>query len=191
MRRLILCMSVSLDGFVARPDGLIDWYAKPGDRSRTSDARRHRATLELLSRIGLIVLGGRVYQDMVRGWPGSDNPMAVLMNTLPKVVFSTTLPAVEWSNARLSRSAIEYEIPALKQEPGDDIICFGGARFAHALARERLIDEYRLTVHPVALGQGLPLLHGLPEPQRLDFVSSTAYADGSVTHEYTPASDES
>jgi dihydrofolate reductase len=187
MRRLILHMSVSLDGFVARPDGVIDWFAKPDAGTPDHGARRHRANLELLGQIGLIVLGRGAYQDMVRGWPGSDNPMAVLMNTLPKIVFSATLPDVEWSNATLTRGAIEDEIPALKREPGNDIICFGGARFAHALAAAGLIDEYRLTIHPVALGAGLPLLHGLPEPQRLDLVSATAYTDGSVTHEYTPA----
>jgi dihydrofolate reductase len=184
-RRLILCTSVSLDGFVARRDHVIDWFAAPG--SSTNDDRRHRAVLELLGQIGLIVLGRGAYEDMVRGWPGSDNPMAVLMNTLPKIVFSRTLPGVEWNNARLSREAVEDEIPELKRQPGNDIIAFGGARFAHALAGHRLIDEYRLTIHPVALGDGLSLLHGLPEPQRLKLVSSTAYADGSVTQEYLPA----
>jgi dihydrofolate reductase len=103
-------MSVSLDGFVARPDGVIDWFAKPGARAPAGDDRRHRANLELL---GLIVLGRGAYQDMVRGWPGSENPMAVLMNTLSKIVFSATLPDVEWSNASLARGAIEDEIPTL------------------------------------------------------------------------------
>jgi dihydrofolate reductase len=80
------------------------------------------------------------------------------MNALPKVVFSQSLSEVTWSNARLSRAPIEDEI-----------------------------DEYRLTVHPVALGDGLPLMHGLPEPLRLEMISSTAYADGCVTQVFTPA----
>jgi dihydrofolate reductase len=186
-RRLMLLMSVSLDGFLARTDGVIDWLSDRADRSVSHDAERHRTTLELLSQIGLIVLGRGAYQDMVRGWPGSDNPMARLMNTLPKVVFSSSLPGVEWNNARLSRHPVEEAMPALKHESGNDIVCFGGARFAHALARHRLVDEYRLTIHPVALGDGLPLWHGLPEPQRLRLVSSTVYADGSVTQAYVPA----
>jgi dihydrofolate reductase len=103
----------------------------------------------------------------------------------PEGVFSSTLSEAEWNNARVSRGAVQDEIPALKQQPGNDIICFGGARFAHALAKHRLIDEYRLTIHPVALGDGLPLLHGLPEPQRLQLVSSTVYTDGSVVQTYT------
>jgi dihydrofolate reductase len=77
-------------------------------------------------------------------------------------------------------------VPALKRQPGNDINCPGGARFAHALTGARLIDEYRLTIQLVALGHGLPLLHGLPEPRRLELVSAAAYADGTVTT-HTPA----
>jgi dihydrofolate reductase len=133
------------------------------------------------------VLGRGAYGDMVQGWPGSDNPMAVLMNTLPKVVFSQRLSEVTWSNARLSRAPVEDEVPALKREPGKDLVVFGGARIANSLMRHRLIDEYRLTVHPVALGEGLPLMHGLPEPQRLELISSNTYADGGVTQVFRPA----
>ena len=71
-----------------------------------------------------------------------------------------------------------------KRQPGKDIVVFGGAGFARSLARHGLIDEYRVTVQPVALGDGLPLLHGLPEPLPLKLVSATAYADGPVTHTY-------
>ncbi len=182
MRRLILLMSVSLDGFVARADHTIDWL---GDYDHGD--QRHRITLEALSQIGLIVLGGGVYPDMFKGWSGSDNPMAQLINSLPKVVFSQSLPDVEWSNARLTRRPIAEEIPDLKREEGKDMVVFGGARLANSLIRERLIDEYRLTVHPMALGEGLPLMHGLPEPQRFKLVSSTAYADGSITQVLRPS----
>jgi dihydrofolate reductase len=102
-------------------------------------------------------------------------------------VFSSTLPDVVWSNAGLSGRAVEEEIPELLDEPGKDVICFGGGRFARSLARHRLVDEYRLTVHPVALGEGLPLFHGLPEPLRLVLASSTVYTNGSVDQVYTPA----
>ena len=185
-RRLILHMSVSLDGFVARSDGVIDWLTPRGDGAVDHGDRRHRANLEMLGQIGLIVIGRGAYEDMVRGWPGSDNPMAVLMNTLPKVVYSQNLAEVSWSNARLSRAAVAEEIPALKREPGKDMIVFGGARLANSLIRERLIDEYRLTVHPVALGEGLSLMHGLPEPQRFELISSTAYTDGCVAQVLRP-----
>lgn len=112
--------------------------------------------------------------------------MAKLMNGLPKVVFSQSLSEVTWNNARLSRAPLEEENPALKREPGKDLVVFGGARIANSLMRHNLIDEYRLTIHLVALGQGLPLMHGLAEPQRFEPVSSTAYADGCVAQVFRP-----
>jgi dihydrofolate reductase len=187
-RRLILHMSVSLDGFVARPDHEIDWLAGD-DGLPDHGAQRHRANLELLSQVGLIVFGRRGYEDMFRGWSDSDNPMAQLMNSLPKLVFSQSLTAVEWNNAKLSRRPLEEEIPERKAEGGKDMVVFGGARIANSLIRARLVDEYRLTIHPVALGEGLPLMHGLPEPQRFELVSSTTYTDGSVAQVLRPPSD--
>jgi dihydrofolate reductase len=179
-RRLILYMSMSLDGFVARRDGVIEWLGG----SSPHDGHRQRAVTELLGQTGTLVLGRRVYEDMVQAWPSSQSPTGELMNALPKVVFSSTLTDVEWSNARVTDRPVEEEIPALKRRPGKDIVVFGGAAFARSLAGHGLIDEYRINVQPVALGDGLPLLHGLSEPQRLRLVSSTAWADGPVTHTY-------
>lgn len=186
-RQLILHMSVSLDGFVAREDGVIDWLSSRSATGLDHGARRHRANLELLGQIGTIVMGRGGYEDMSEGWASSDNPMAKLMNGLPKVVFTQSLSDVTWNNARISRAPLEDEIPALKREPGKDIVVFGGARIANSLIRHRLIDEYRLTIHPVALGHGLPLMHGLEEPQRFEPVSSTAYSDGCIAQVFTPA----
>jgi dihydrofolate reductase len=176
-------MSVSLDGFAARPDGRIDWLG----HSRPYDGHRQRAVEELLGRAGSLVLGGRAAQDMARAWPSSRSPTGDYMNALPKVVFSSTMTEIKWSHARVSDRPVEEEIPELKRQPGKDIVVFGGARFARSLAGHGLIDEYRLVVQPVALGEGLPLLHGLPEPLRLELVSSTAYADGPIAHTYVNA----
>ena len=94
---------------------------------------------------------------------------------------------MSWSNARLSRAELADEIPALKREPGKDMVVFGGARIANSLMRDRLVDEYRLTVHPVVLGDGLGLMLGLPEPQRFELVSATTYTDGCVSKVLQPA----
>jgi dihydrofolate reductase len=185
-RKLILHMSVSFDGFVAREDGVIDWLSSQST-AVDQGARRHQANLELLGQIGTIVMGRGGYVDFEKGWSASDNPMAKLMNALPKVVFSQSLSEVTWNNARITRAPLEDEIPALKREPGKDIAVFGGARIAHSLIAHRLIDEYRLTTHPVALGHGLPLMHGLAEPQRFEPVSSTVYSDGCLAQVFRPA----
>jgi len=185
-RRLILHMSVSLDGFAAHRDHQLDWLTPKDGRLPDHGAQRHRINLELLSQVGLIVMGSGAYEEFLRGWGDSDSPMGQLMNSLPKLVFSQSLPAVEWNNASLTRRPLAEEIPERKAEAGKDIVVFGGVRIAHSLIRERLVDEYRLTIHPVALGDGLPLMHGLPEPQRFETVSSTAYADGSLAQVMRP-----
>ena len=123
---------------------------------------------------------------MAQAWPGSQSPTGELMNATPKVVFSSTLGTVAWSNARVSDRPVEEEVPELKSEPGKDLVDFAGASFARSLAAHRLIDEYRINVQPIALGDGLPLLHGLPEPLPLELVSSTAWADGPITQTYVP-----
>ena len=179
-RRLILCMSMSLDGFAARRDGVIEWL---GD-TQPHGQHRQRAVAELLGQAGTLVLGRRAAQDMAKAWPSSHSATGQLMNALPKVVFSSTTTELEWSNTRVTDRPVEEEIPELKGQRGKDMVVFGGASFARSLAAHGLIDEYRVNVQPVALGDGLPLLHGLGEPQRLELVSSTTWADGPITHTY-------
>ena len=133
-----------------------------------------------------MVLGSGAYEEMAPAWSSSSSPMAHRINALPKIVFSSRLSAVEW-NAELSRAPLETAVADLKREAGPDIICFGGARIANSLARHGLIDEYRLTVHPVALGAGMSLWDGLTEPQPLRIGASTVYTDGSITHLGSPA----
>ena len=184
-RRLILHMSVSLDGFVARRPGEMDWLHPAGEPFDACGAARHRANLELLGRVGEIILGRGAHDEMAPAWSGSDSPMARLMNSLPKLVFTGTPLEFEWSNTRSSGGPVEEDVPALKAEPGDDLVCFGGGRFASSLIRHDLVDDYLLTVHPVALGDGLPLWRGLPEPRRLTVVSANSYADGSIVYAMT------
>lgn len=159
-RRLILHMSVSLDGFIARLDGGVDWLGTAEQHGAT----RHRANREMIGQVGLIVLGRGAYEGMAEAWRTSDSPMARLINRLPKVVFSDSLDAVEWENARLNEAPLEHEIPRLKAEGGQDIIVFGGGHIGHNLIRHRLVDELRLTVHPVALGEGISLMQASRSP---------------------------
>lgn len=179
-RKLILYMSMSLDGFAARPDGSMPWLGG----TRPYGAQRQRAIQELLGQTGLIVLGGNAYEDMAAAWPSGESPTAEYMNTLPKLVFSSSRSDTTWNNTRITATPVQEKMPALKHEPGKDIVVFGGVSFARSLAAYRLIDEYRITVQPFALGDGLPLLHGLPEPMELELISSTTYADGPITHVY-------
>src|SRR5215217_7196540 len=191
MRRLILKMSVSLDGFVAGPNGEIDWML----RGRDEAARDW--TVDTLRQAGLHAMGSRTYFDMAAYWPTSTEAFAAPMNEIPKIVFtrqksldlgagrttnalrdareaqeeiasSPSQDAASWAEAEVANGDLTTEIERLKSQPGKDILAHGGAGFAQSLAAADLVDEYRLLVHPVALGSGLSLFGALPKPLDLE-----------------------
>jgi dihydrofolate reductase len=183
MRKLVLMMGVSLDGLVARPGkfGAGGWGLPPEDPALK--ARK----LAWLGEAGLHLVGRATYQEMAGFWPTSDDEYAAPMNDIPKVVFSKTLTEADWPQSTIASGELAGEINALKREPGKDMIAWGGAAFAQSLTRLRLVDEYRLVLQPVALGDGLPLFAGLTSPFVLHLVEARAYADGAVLHVYRPA----
>jgi dihydrofolate reductase len=207
MRKLVLKMSVSIDGFVGGPNGEIDWIFKSMDASVLEWLA---ATLETA---GLHIMGSRTYQDMVAYWPHSSDILAAPMNEIPKVVFSKkgivapdarlTTTALKdasrstktgqvgdatslrsWREARVASGHLAEEIQRLKREPGNYILAHGGAGFARSLAATGLVDEYRLLIHPVALGVGLPLFASLTESLHLQLVESTAFNSGAIASVY-------
>lgn len=195
MRRLILKMSISLDGFVAGPGGEADWMF----RSRDEGGRAW--VEETLWQAGLHVMGSRSYFAMAGYWPTSRDAIAVPMNTIPKAVFTrqasldlsaAPVPpagegAASWAAPQVVSGDLVTEIERLKQQAGKDILAHGGADFAQSLAATGLIDEYRLVVHPVVLGKGLTLFGKLPRTLDLELRSTTVFRSGTVAHVYRPA----
>jgi dihydrofolate reductase len=180
MRKVIVEMSVSIDGFVAAAK------AAPDHRSAPEDPDLKQRKLDWLRYTGTHAMGRVTYQQMADHWPYSSDEYALPMNELPKVVFSKTLQDANWNNSRVARGDLAEEISTLRHEPGGDIIAWGGASFAQALSRAGLVDEYRLVINPVALGDGLPLFKDLSAPIRLQLVEATAYTTGAVLHIYRP-----
>jgi dihydrofolate reductase len=181
MRDVILYMSMSLDGFV------------DGDREHPGtaipeDAELAQWKLERVREAGAHLMGRVTYQQMSSYWPHSEDPYAAPMNDLPKVVFSRTLGDAEatWADTRVARGDLASEIATLKAQPGPDVIVWGGARLAGALAAADLIDEYRLLIQPLVLGQGRALFDQLPGSRHLDLVEATAFPGGVVVHVYRP-----
>jgi dihydrofolate reductase len=183
MRKLVLTMGVSLDGLVARPGkfGAGGWGLPPEDPALK--ARK----LSWLGDAGLHLMVRATYEEMAGFWPASVDEYAKPMNDIPKVVFSGTLTRADWPQSTIASGDLADEISALKREPGKDLIAWGGATFAQSLTRLRLVDEYRLVIQPVALGDGLSLFAGLAAPFVLDLIEARAYADGAVLHIYRPA----
>jgi dihydrofolate reductase len=161
MRSLIYSMTVSLDGFIAGPDGAIDWSAP--------DEELHRFHNEQVAELGTHLCGRRLYETMVY-WETADADPALsdvalefarIWQGLEKIVFSRTLASVE-GNARLATDEVVEEVARLKQQPGKDL-AVGGAGLASSLIEHGLVDDFRLFVSPVVLGGGTPYfppLHG-------------------------------
>ena len=180
MRRVVLQMGVTLDGYVAGPGGEGDWGLPP----EHPDVRAWKVAS--LDRVGTHIMGRVTYEQMAAYWPDATGDYAAFMNKLPKVVFSATLPAAGWAGTRIARGDLATEIAALKAEPGGEIMAHGGAPFVQALSRHGLIDEYRLVILPVALGAGLPLFKDLPRPLRLDLAETRSFSDGTIINVYQP-----
>ena len=180
MRQVVLQMGITLDGYVAGPGGEGDW----GLAAEHPDVRAWKVAS--LRQVGTHIMGRVTYEQMAAHWPNSTGDYAEFMNSLPKVVFSRSLPSAEWAGSRVARGDLAAEIAALKNESGGEIMAHGGAAFVQALSRLGLIDEYRLVILPVALGNGLPLFKDLAEPLRVDLAEAKSFPDGTVIHVYQP-----
>lgn len=181
MQKVIVETSISVDGFVAPAKGA------PDHRSGPEDPVLKRLKLDWLRQTGTHVMGRVTYEQMASHWPYSSDAYAAPMNDLPKVVFSKTLQSADWNGSRIARGDLAEEISTLRQQSDGDIIAWGGAAFVQALSRAGLVDEYRLVINPVALGDGLPLFKDLPSPIKLQLVEATSYASGATLHVYRRA----
>ena len=155
MRSVTYAMNVSLDGYIVGPDGGFDWTPP--------DDELFRFAIDQLREVGVHLLGRRLYETMLCWETADQDPSlddsrlewAALWTSLPKVVFSTTLSAVQ-GNTRLASGALAEEIERLRAEPGEGDIAIGGATLAAEAAALGLIDEYRIRVYPVLVGGGIP-----------------------------------
>ena len=179
MRNVTCAMGISLDGYIVGPDGGFDWTAP--------DEELFRFATDEVRRLGVHLLGRRLYETM-RYWetadqdPSLDNSrieFAELWKALPKVVFSTTLSAVQ-GNARLVSGGLAEEIERLRAEPGEGGIAIGGATLVAEAAALDLIDEYRPRVYPVLVGGGIPLFPQRERRVDLELVGTRTFVDSRV-----------
>jgi dihydrofolate reductase len=187
MRNVFLFMMVSLDGFFEGPNQDIDWH--------NVDDGFNDFAIKQLDEIGALLFGRVTYQLMASYWPTPaalvDDPIvAEKMNTTPKVVFSTTLDTVDWDNTRLVRGDAAEEVARLKQQPGKDLAIFGSADLTTALLQAGLVDELRIMVNPVVLGNGKPLFADLPKRVKLTLRDTRVFRSGNVLLCYQPEQSE-
>jgi dihydrofolate reductase len=186
MHSVIYSMGVSLDGYIVGPDGSIDWTPPDQDLFRfiTDETRQ----------LAAYVLGRRLYETMLY-WETADQNQsldddalawAAIWKPLPKVVFSTTLSAVE-GNARLATGSLVEEIGRLRADPAGGDIAIGGATLAREAARLGLIDEYRPRVYPVLVGGGIPFYAQSERKVEVELVESRTFGSRIVCLRYRVA----
>ena len=178
MRRVVLMMSTSIDGFVAGPHGHAGALPEPEQLKRWK--------LERIRRAGTHIMGRVTYEEMATYWPTSSDDYAAPMNEIPKVVFSKTLGEATWPESSVARGDLAEEIASLRRQPGGEIIAWGGAGFAQSLSRAGLVDQYVLITHPVVFGGRLPLFRDLPDTLRLKLLAAQVYDTGVTVHIYEP-----
>ena len=177
MRKVILWMQQTVDGYMEGPDGEFDWpIVLPEMNAYFNEKARG---------LGGFLYGRRVFEMMAGFWPTADvNPdtpetaeYATIWRPMPKYVFSKTLTSAEW-NTTVLRDV--DEVSALKAQDGDDLALFGGADIAAAFMRRDLIDEYHLFTHPVVLGRGKPLFSPLEQRLPVRLVEAQTFEPGVV-----------
>ena len=182
MRKVIYSMTVSLDGYIADPNGEIDWSAP--------DEELHRFHNERVRELGAHLLGRRLYEEMLYWETADEDPsvadyaleFARIWKAMPRIVFSNTLERVE-GNARLAGDNVAEEVARLKEQPGQDV-AVGGAGLASTLIKLDLVDEYQLFLSPVVLGGGTPYFPPLNERLNLELVETRTFGSRVVYVRY-------
>ena len=184
MRRIIFFMFTTLDGYFEGPRRDINWH--------NVDAEFNEFAIDQINSVDTILFGRVTYELMAEYWPTeaahTDDPIvAEKMNQTPKIVFSKTLASIEWQNTRLVKENFVEEVTKLKNQPGKDLIIFGSSDLAVTFIAHGLIDEFRIMLNPVVLGDGKPLFKGLPAKLDLKLTKTRVFASGNVLLYYEPA----
>ncbi|HET6225078.1 MAG TPA: dihydrofolate reductase family protein [Bacteroidia bacterium] len=183
MRKLKLQMQMTIDGFVAGPEGQLDWM------SPEMDILQLQLLKELTESMDTILLGRKMTEGFITYWENivnnqPDSPeytYAEIFVDTPKIVFSKTIKTVNGKNAIVENEDLVESVNKLKRQEGKDIIVYGGANFVSELIKNNLINELNLFINPTAIGKGLKIF-----TDRFNFklLNSTSYPNGIVVNQY-------
>ncbi|MEV0582380.1 dihydrofolate reductase family protein [Nonomuraea sp. NPDC050310] len=183
MRKFKLQVQVTADGYMAGPNGEMDWMTFPW----TDDLN---AYLDALTKpVDLIVLGRKLAEGFIPTWAaapeGEDEATVAWMNETPKVVVSSTLTESPWENATVAGGDLAEAINELKARPGGDMIAYGGGTFVANLIAAGLLDDLHLLVNPTAIGSGMPVFPAGAH-HRMELVEARPFECGIVALHYRP-----
>src|SRR5712691_12729307 len=182
IRKLKLQVQMTVDGFVAGPEGQLDWM------TRNLDEGVIARIVQLTDTSDTILLGRKMTAGFIDYWEAvqPESPEYIFARKMvdtPKVVFSKTVTRVEGKNARVESGDLVLAVTRLKEQRGKDIVVYGGATFVTALIEHDLIEEFNIFVNPVAIGRGMRILK---DSKELRTTGSTAYTSGVVINTYQP-----
>ncbi|WP_151999475.1 MULTISPECIES: dihydrofolate reductase family protein [unclassified Imperialibacter] len=180
MRKIIAAINMTLDGYCDHT-------------AMIADDEIHEHYNDLMRQVGVMVYGRTTYQLMESYWPtlvknpSGNQPsddFAVLMENVPKLLFSRTLKSTTWTNTTLAKGSLKEELLALRQQPGRDIYV-GSPSLIAACTELRLADEYQLCVNPVIAGKGLHLFKNISDMAKLTLIKTKTFKAGPIVLYYT------
>jgi dihydrofolate reductase len=190
MGRIVVTEFMSLDGVVEDPGGAEDYkhggWSFEFDRGDEGD----KFKLDEASESDALLLGRVTYEGFADAWPSREGEFADKFNQMPKYVVSSTLSDPEWTNSTVIDGDLPGEIARLKEQIDGDIVVHGSPTLAQALIENDLVDELRLMVFPVVLGDGKRLFGETSDKKTLTLADSQVVGDGVSILVYRPAQAE-
>lgn len=180
MGKLVMWNLVTLDGYF---EGTKKWDLD--FHNIVWGDELERLSTEQLNQCNALVFGRVTYEGMAAYWAKETGTIADFMNAIPKIVFSRTLDKADWNNTRVAKDNIAEEVASLKRSQKDSYI-FGSADLSATLTKRGLIDEYRLCVVPILLGEGTPLFKTNPAQMKLQLLNAQALKNGGIILRYKP-----
>jgi dihydrofolate reductase len=190
MRKLKLLIQVSVDGYIADENGKTDWMIWNWGSEWIWDDELKKEFIALKSTIDTVLLSRKMAEEgFIQHWanvPADSAQYAFSKNitAADKIVFTKTLLESTWPNTVLAKGELSQEIRRLKDQPGKDMIVYGGASFVSSLIKENLVDEFYLYVNPIVLGKGLEIFTKIEHRRPLTLISSRSYTCGMAVHQY-------
>lgn len=179
MRKLKLQVQMTVDGYIAGPNGEMDWMVFNWD----NELKKY--VTEISESFDCIILGRKLAQGFIPHWASNpEQEGADKFNSTKKFVFTKTIDKSEWDNTILAKGDLVDEITKLKNQNGKDIIVYGGSTFVSALIKKGLVDEFHLFINPTAIGSGLTIFNELDSRQNLTLIKSISFDCGIVVLNY-------
>lgn len=175
-------MMVSVDGYFEGPNHDLSWH--------NVDNEFNQFAIKQLDEADTLIFGRRTYELMASYWPSEeakkdDSEVAKRMNEMRKLVFSKSLKSTSWNNVEIHAESIANILGNLKKLPGKDIAVLGSSNLCLTLLHESLLDEARIMVNPIALGQGTSLFQGLDRVQKLKLIKTRTFKSGNILNNYS------